>query len=449
MKIKEVVEQADDLIEQGKIAKENEQFCREMYQQALQAIGISKQQLAKAMEVDENGNYKGDVFTEQSNLMFARLMADNYKKNLDEAVEKVEENIELKKDSIHHIEKYQDVEEKNLSILEQIQKYKFGKNADQMAIMLADNMGLGEKARQRLLNSLGLTEPHRNVVAPQSRGQYQSPSDRRFRVEDEETIFLEQLNIVLQKNRKTAESSTSMISSSSTSGKIQAKQERGAGGSGAGAVGGRGDDPPSNDSPSNDPPSNDPPSNDSPSNDPPSNDTPSNDPPSNNPASNDPPSNNPPSNNPPSNNPPSNDPPSNDSPSNDSPGNDPPRKTEEADKTSQYSGDLLKVDSPDATADALADRIGGQSRVKFSNDPNAREFDVVSDKYIAQAKPDLKGYGKSWRKQTKATFDAALETGRTPYFQFEGKPSPDVKRKIQEYSERYGIDYVIDTIPLK
>ena len=117
-------------------------------------------------------------------------------------------------------------------------------------------------------------------------------------------------------------------------------------------------------------------------------------------------------------------------------------------KSNQYSGDLIKVDSPDAAADALAERIGGKSRVKFSNDPSAREFDVISDKYIAQAKPDLKGYGKSWRKQTKATFEAAKQTDKIPYFQFEGEPSPDIIKKIQEYSERYGIDYVIDTKPL-
>ncbi len=37
---------------------------------------------------------------------------------------------------------------------------------------------------------------------------------------------------------------------------------------------------------------------------------------------------------------------------------------------------------------------------------------------------------------------------KIPYFQFEGEPSPDIIKKIQEYSERYGIDYVIDTKPL-
>ena len=113
-----------------------------------------------------------------------------------------------------------------------------------------------------------------------------------------------------------------------------------------------------------------------------------------------------------------------------------------------YSGELVKVDNPDAAADALAVRIGGESRVKFANDPKGREFDVVSSEYIAQAKPDLSTCGKSWRKQTKATFEAAQETGRKAYFQFEGQPDASIIRKIKEYGERYGVEYVIDTTPL-
>lgn len=104
---------------------------------------------------------------------------------------------------------------------------------------------------------------------------------------------------------------------------------------------------------------------------------------------------------------------------------------------------MQKVDNPDVAADALADRIGGEARVKFSNDPSGREFDVVSDDYIAPAKPDLKSYGKSWRNQIKATFEAAQETGRKAYFQFEGTPGDDILRKIAEYGERYEVMLLI------
>ena len=38
-------------------------------------------------------------------------------------------------------------------------------------------------------------------------------------------------------------------------------------------------------------------------------------------------------------------------------------------------------------------------------------------------------YGKSWRNQTKATFEAAKATGRKAYFQFEGTPSDTCFKK--------------------
>jgi RHS repeat-associated protein len=114
----------------------------------------------------------------------------------------------------------------------------------------------------------------------------------------------------------------------------------------------------------------------------------------------------------------------------------------------RYSGNLVQVNKADAAADALANRIGGQSRVKFVNDSVGREFDVVSSEYIGQTKPALQTVNKSVRDQMKATFEAAQETGRKVYYHFEGQPAQSVINKLNEYSQRYGIDVVIDTNPL-
>ena len=113
-----------------------------------------------------------------------------------------------------------------------------------------------------------------------------------------------------------------------------------------------------------------------------------------------------------------------------------------------YSGKLEKVNSPDVNADMLAERIGGESRIKFTNDPKAREFDAISDEYIAQAKPALNTLNKSVREQMKATFEAAKQTEKRVYYQFEGTPAQPVIDKLYEYSERYGIEVIIDTNPL-
>ena len=120
----------------------------------------------------------------------------------------------------------------------------------------------------------------------------------------------------------------------------------------------------------------------------------------------------------------------------------------EAGSASKYSGDLEQVSKPDPAADALAERINGQSRVKYSNDPSGREFDAISNEYIAQAKPPLSTVNKSVRNQMKASFEAAKSTGKKVYYQFEGEPAQSVIDKLYEYSERYGVEVVIDTKPL-
>jgi len=56
--------------------------------------------------------------------------------------------------------------------------------------------------------------------------------------------------------------------------------------------------------------------------------------------------------------------------------------------------------------------------------------------------------GSAFRKQAKATFEAAIELGKTPYFHFDGPPQRGVIEKLQEYSRRYGVEVVIDTQPL-
>lgn len=112
-------------------------------------------------------------------------------------------------------------------------------------------------------------------------------------------------------------------------------------------------------------------------------------------------------------------------------------------------GDLLKSGQKhDPAADALAKRINGRSQMEFANDPKRREFDAVSDQYLAQAKPANFRESKQWRGQTRDTFLYAQQTGRTPYFQFDGPPHPNVLRKIEEYAARYGVQPVIDLNPL-
>jgi hypothetical protein len=110
-------------------------------------------------------------------------------------------------------------------------------------------------------------------------------------------------------------------------------------------------------------------------------------------------------------------------------------------------GSLVKVNKPDPAADALSQRIGGESRVRFENGPD-NEFDAVSDQYVAQAKPANFTLNKAFRDQAQTTFRAAVQSGRRPYFQFDGPPRPGVLEALARYAQRYGVEPVIDLTPL-
>ena len=111
-------------------------------------------------------------------------------------------------------------------------------------------------------------------------------------------------------------------------------------------------------------------------------------------------------------------------------------------------GELVRVNAKDRAAGALAERIGGEASVRFAGGP-ANEFDAVSAEYVAQAKPANFTLNKAFRDQAKATFEVAAQSGRTPYFQFDGPPGPGVLRTLGRYMDRYGIEPVIDLTPLR
>ncbi|MFG2718462.1 restriction endonuclease fold toxin [Streptomyces sp. NPDC048416] len=73
------------------------------------------------------------------------------------------------------------------------------------------------------------------------------------------------------------------------------------------------------------------------------------------------------------------------------------------------------MSKPDPAADKLAEKLSGESRMKFENDPSGREFDAISDECVAQANPEAMQMGSAFRNQAKATFERSIKSGRTPY----------------------------------
>lgn len=96
----------------------------------------------------------------------------------------------------------------------------------------------------------------------------------------------------------------------------------------------------------------------------------------------------------------------------------------------------------DKGAQDLADEIGGVAQSRFRN--NSREFDAISDRFVAQHKPALgNNIGQSFKKQARATFEAAKSTGRDVFYRFDSKPGSKVIEKLEQYSQEYGVEVII------
>ncbi len=100
----------------------------------------------------------------------------------------------------------------------------------------------------------------------------------------------------------------------------------------------------------------------------------------------------------------------------------------------------------DAAASALADRIGGNASVLLEGFGN-REFDAISEKYVAQTTRATSAATKpknfltmSRRKQIRETLRAAHATGRAALFEFTGgAPAREVIDFINRNSQRIGV----------
>ena len=102
--------------------------------------------------------------------------------------------------------------------------------------------------------------------------------------------------------------------------------------------------------------------------------------------------------------------------------------------------------NPDPAADRLAEKLGGKSRQIFNSDSDGREIDAVSGQYVAETKEGSPQLKPRLRKQAKALFEAAQQTGREVYYEFENPPREEFVNKLNEYSERYGVNVVIDVL---
>lgn len=166
MKIRELTQKAENLIEQGENAKQRQIHYQQQANSARAQVMSAYARLeAAASETDEEGNPIGDVSGARAEVYAAQALLESAEVNLAEANQQLEIVGRRKLDAVHEIERYENVEEGNMSKLAELQKKRFGANANAFMADLAARMNSGEQARQQLLHSMGMSSPGKSYSA--------------------------------------------------------------------------------------------------------------------------------------------------------------------------------------------------------------------------------------------------------------------------------------------
>ena len=159
MRIREVGQKAEKLIEQAEQAKQQQVYYQQAAANARSQIMAAYAMIDAASETDEDGNPQGDITAARNMLYIAKAQLASAERGIAEATQRLEAVNREKQETIGTIERYTDGQRSNYAKLQELQTKRFAGNANAFIADLAARMNLGEVARDRLLQSLGQS-PH-------------------------------------------------------------------------------------------------------------------------------------------------------------------------------------------------------------------------------------------------------------------------------------------------
>lgn len=165
MRIREVGQKAENLIEQGEQAKRQQVYHQQAAANARSQMMAAYAMIDAASETDEEGNPRGDPTAARAMLYAAQAQLASAERGIADAARRLEGINRDKQDTIGEIERYTDGQRSNYAKLQELQTKRFGGNANAFIADLAARMNMGEAARDRLLQSLGQS-PSGNRFSP-------------------------------------------------------------------------------------------------------------------------------------------------------------------------------------------------------------------------------------------------------------------------------------------
>lgn len=165
MKIREVGQKAENLLEQGEEVKQQQASYQRAVVTARSHLIFAYAMLDAASQTDEEGNPNGDIGYARAQVFAAENQLSSAERGLSDTTLQLEGVNRKKKDIIREVDSYTEGEGKNLSKLHELQNKKFAGNASAFIADLVARMNSGEVAKARLLQSLGQNSTARTFSA--------------------------------------------------------------------------------------------------------------------------------------------------------------------------------------------------------------------------------------------------------------------------------------------
>lgn len=166
MKIEDIKRKGEGLLEQGETLKQRRAQCAQRVASAAADLAAARAAMNAALEkTDEDGNPTGDVSGAQARvgaMQSALSAAEAELRSVTDAIERIERE---KLDAVSELGRYNEAERRNLSVLEQLQRQRFGGNVSAFIADLVARMNAGEEMRDRLLQSIGQSGEGRRYSA--------------------------------------------------------------------------------------------------------------------------------------------------------------------------------------------------------------------------------------------------------------------------------------------
>lgn len=156
MKIRELGQRAERLIEVGNELENQKSYYENEKEQALLELSAAYHELVSAREKDDDEKHRENVTVACTRVKMARANLERIEKDLQDCVNQIEVNHSEKNKTVWEITDINNRELHNLSVLKALQAKRFSQNANMILADLIARMNSGEEAKDYLLASMGL-----------------------------------------------------------------------------------------------------------------------------------------------------------------------------------------------------------------------------------------------------------------------------------------------------